>query len=110
LSIVAVGVENLMRGQVDSRWKLTFAFGLVHGFGFAGALQELGIGTGADIVAPLAWFNAGVEAGQLGVAMMAWPLIRRLNARPALRVRLAPVCSVLVVGAGAYWMMERILL
>jgi hydrogenase/urease accessory protein HupE len=111
LSIVAVGVENLVRGQVDSRWKLTFAFGLVHGFGFAGALQELGIGTGGtDIVAPLAWFNAGVEVGQLAVAILVWPLLRRLNARPALRVRLAPVCSLLVIGAGTYWMVERILL
>jgi hydrogenase/urease accessory protein HupE len=111
LSIVAVGIENLVRGQVDSRWKLTFAFGLVHGFGFAGALRELGIGTGgADIVAPLAWFNAGVEAGQLGVAVLVWPLLQRLNARPALRIRLAPVCSLVVAAAGTYWMIERTLL
>jgi len=108
LSIVSVGVENLVRGQVDSRWKLTFAFGLVHGFGFAGALEELGIGAGGtDIVAPLAWFNAGVEVGQLGVAILVWPLLRHLNARPDLRVRLAPVCSLLVVCAGAYWLVER---
>ena len=110
-SIVFVGIENLVRGQLDSRWKLTFAFGLVHGFGFAGALQELGIGTGgADIVAPLAWFNAGVEVGQLGVAILVWPLLQLLNARPALRVRLASVSSLLVVGAGTYWMVERTLL
>ena len=108
LSIISVGVENLVRGQVDSRWKLTFAFGLVHGFGFAGALQELGIGAGGtDIVAPLAWFNAGVEVGQLGVAILVWPLLRHLNARPTVRVRLAPVCSLLVVCAGAYWLVER---
>ena len=111
LSIVFVGIENLVRGQLDSRWKLTFAFGLVHGFGFAGALQEVGIGTGgADIVAPLAWFNAGVEVGQLGVAILVWPLLQLLNARPALRVRLASVSSLLVVGAGTYWMVERTLL
>jgi hydrogenase/urease accessory protein HupE len=108
LSIVSVGVENLVRGQVDSRWKLTFVFGLVHGFGFAGALQEIGIGAGGtDIVAPLAWFNAGVEVGQLAVALLVWPLLRHLNTRPALRVRFAPVCSVLVVCAGAYWLVER---
>jgi hydrogenase/urease accessory protein HupE len=111
LSIVSVGIENLVRGQVDSRWKLTFAFGLVHGFGFAGALQELGIGAGGtDIVAPLGWFNAGVEVGQLGVAILVWPLLRHLNARRAVRVRLAPVCSALVVCAGAYWLVERTLL
>ena len=111
VSIVSVGIENLVRGQVDSRWKLTFAFGLVHGFGFAGALQDLGIGAGGtEIVAPLAWFNAGVEVGQLGVAILAWPLLRHLNARAALRVRLAPVCSWLVVCAGTYWMVERTIL
>jgi hydrogenase/urease accessory protein HupE len=111
VSIVAVGIENLARGQVDSRWKLTFAFGLVHGFGFAGALQELGIGAGgSDVVTPLAWFNAGVEAGQLAVAILAWPLLRHLNARPAVRVRLVPVCSLLVVCAGSYWLVERTVL
>ncbi|WP_157898888.1 HupE/UreJ family protein [Luteitalea pratensis] len=107
-SIVYVGIENLVRARIDSRWKLTFAFGLVHGFGFAAALRELGIGTtGSEIVARLAWFNAGVEIGQLGVAMLWWPLIWQLNARPALRTRLAPLCSLLVIGAGSYWIVER---
>jgi hydrogenase/urease accessory protein HupE len=108
-SIVFVGIENLVRGQMDSRWKLTFAFGLVHGFGFAGALQELGVGTrGMSIAAPLAWFNIGVEAGQIAIAAALWPLIGQLNARPALRLRLVPACSALVVAAGAYWVVERV--
>lgn len=110
-SVVFVGLENLLREEIHSRWKLTFAFGLVHGFGFAGALQELGIGApGVDVVAPLGWFNAGVEAGQIGVAILVWPLIRAVNARPVLRTRLAPGCSLLVVGAGTYWLVERTLL
>src|SRR5262245_37142119 len=82
-SIVFVGVENLYRGQVDSRWKLTFVFGLVHGFGFASALRELGIGTaGTTIAVPLGLFNAGVEVGQIAVAMVLWPVVHQLNARP----------------------------
>ena len=108
-SIVFVGLENLLRGQMDSRWKLTFAFGLVHGFGFAGALQELGVGGGTGIAVPLGLFNAGVEAGQLGVVVLLWPLIRQLNTRPGLRTRLAPACSLLVVAAGTYWILERTL-
>jgi len=109
-SIVFVGVENLYRGQVDSRGKLTFGFGLVHGFGFASALRELGIGTaGTTIAVPLGLFNAGVEVGQIAVAMLLWPVVHQINARPALRVRLAPVCSLAVVAAGAYWMIERTL-
>ncbi|HTI36419.1 MAG TPA: HupE/UreJ family protein [Vicinamibacterales bacterium] len=109
-SIVVVGIENLVRGQVDSRWKLTFAFGLVHGFGFAAALRELGLGSNAfDVAVRLACFNGGVEVGQLGVVALMWPVIRRLNAAPQLRVRLAPACSLLVIGAGGYWMMQRLL-
>ena len=109
-SIVYVGIENLVRARIDARWKLTFAFGLVHGFGFAAALRDLGIGVpGGPIVAPLACFNAGVEVGQLGVVLLVWPLMWQLNARPALRMRLAPVCSFLVVAAGTYWLVERTL-
>jgi hydrogenase/urease accessory protein HupE len=110
-SIVWVGLENLVRRQVDSRWPLTFVFGLVHGLGFARALQDLGIGSsGAGVALPLGCFNLGVETGQIAVAILLWPLIRRLNAGPVLRMRLAPVCSAFVVAAGTYWLVERTLL
>ncbi len=80
-SVVFVGIENLLRGQMDSRWKLTFAFGLVHGFGFAWALRELGVGArSVGVTAPLGWFNAGVEMGQIGVVILLWPIIHHLNA------------------------------
>lgn len=109
-SIVYVGLENLVRHPVDSRWKLTFVFGLIHGFGFAGALQELGIGThGTGVAVPLGSFNVGVEAGQIAVAMALWPLLRLLNSQPAMRARLSPVCSMLVAGAGTYWLAARTL-
>jgi hydrogenase/urease accessory protein HupE len=110
-SVVFVGLENLVRGQIDSRWKLTFAFGLVHGFGFAGALRELGIGApGTSIAAPLGLFNAGVEIGQVTVAILLWPAIQLLKARPVLHHRLVPACSLLVAAAGCYWMVERVFL
>ena len=105
-SIVFVGLENLVRTDVGSRWPLTFAFGLVHGFGFASALQDIGIGSrAAEMLAPLAWFNLGVEAGQIVVAALLWPLARLLSAPTALRWRVA--CSVMIVAAGAYWVIER---
>jgi len=110
VSIVFVGVENLVRTHIGSRWKLTFAFGLVHGLGFAGALQDLAIGEGgAAVAAALAFFNLGVEAGQVVVALVLWPLLQRLNARESIRIRLTPACSVLVVLMGAYWFVERTL-
>jgi hydrogenase/urease accessory protein HupE len=108
-SIIVVGLENLLRSENDSRWKLTFAFGLVHGFGFAGALQELGIGAGGiGIAVPLGAFNAGVEVGQIVVATAIWPFVTRLSQAPLARFQLARVCSLLVVTAGAYWLVTRI--
>jgi hydrogenase/urease accessory protein HupE len=110
VSIVFVGLENLVREQMESRWKLTFAFGLVHGFGFAGALQELGVGgRGMDVVKALGSFNVGVETGQIAVALVLWPLVRRLSTWSVQRFHLAPACSVLVVAAGVYWLVERTL-
>ncbi len=107
-SIVYVGIENLWRREPGARWPLTFAFGLIHGFGFAGALREVGIGAGGlSIAVPLGAFNLGVEAGQLLVAMLLLPIIGRLGAHPATRARLVPVCSCLVIVAGGYWLIER---
>jgi hydrogenase/urease accessory protein HupE len=109
-SIVYVGLENLLRRQPPPRWKLTFGFGLIHGFGFAGALRELGIGSsGIAVALPLGSFNLGVEAGQIAVALVTLPLLRALQAQPVLSTRLTSACSVLVVLAGGYWMIERML-
>jgi len=108
-SIVFVGVENLVRSVQCSRWKLTFGFGLIHGLGFATALRELGIGTdGIGVAAPLVSFNAGVEIGQIAVAMVLVPLFWKLNAWPGPRLPLASAWSLLVVVAGSYWLLERI--
>jgi hypothetical protein len=106
-SIVFVGIENLVRRPADSRWKLTFLFGLVHGFGFAGALTDLGVGSQAGVAVPLGFFNAGVEAGQVLVVLALWPLLRALNGTEAWRGRLAPASSLVVAIAGCYWLFER---
>lgn len=109
-SIVFVGIENLSREQVGSRWRLTFLFGLVHGFGFAGALRDLGVGAQpGGVILPLASFNLGVEAGQLAVVLAVWPLLNALNGVPAWKARLAPATSLGVVAAGCYWLVERIM-
>src|SRR5678816_3954124 len=74
-SIIYVGVENLARGgDAKGRWILTFAFGLIHGFGFASVLRELGVGSnGRGIAVPLVGFNLGVELGQVAIAGLALP-------------------------------------
>ena len=78
---------------------------------FAGALRELGLGSSiTDVAVRLASFNAGVETGQIALALLLWPLSRALTGEAATRLRLAPVCSTLIVGAGAYWLVERTLM
>ncbi|MGE3440984.1 MAG: HupE/UreJ family protein, partial [Blastocatellales bacterium] len=106
-SIIYVGLENIFRREIKRRWVLTFAFGLVHGFGFASALGELGIGTSVEAVAPLLAFNLGVEAGQIAIAALALPLIWKLRQQPGFVIRYVPACSVLIAVAGGYWLIER---
>ncbi|HVF11421.1 MAG TPA: HupE/UreJ family protein [Abditibacteriaceae bacterium] len=113
-SIVFVGLENILRRDpehLQRRWMLTFAFGLVHGCGFASVLRELGIGAnGVAAAIPLLSFNLGVELGQIGVAALVLPLIWQLRQRPVFSARYVPACSLLVTAAGAYWFIERTLL
>ena len=108
-SIAWVGLENLVRRQPHARWLLVFGFGLIHGFGFAGALMELGFGSSAaEVALALVSFNAGVEAGQLAVAAALLPLVWAMQSRPAWHARLLPLCSVMIVIAGGYWLVERL--
>lgn len=117
LSIVFLALELVRRRpQVDDRpsltarypWAIAFAFGLFHGFGFAGALREIGLPEG-EVPAALLAFNLGVEAGQLAVvfAVLAVLGIMRRLALPAL----APGVRVAGYGIGvtaSYWLIERL--
>ncbi|MEO6034548.1 MAG: HupE/UreJ family protein, partial [Verrucomicrobiota bacterium] len=108
-SIVYVGLENIFHhGHPKGRWLLTFAFGLVHGFGFASVLREMDIAKAGSVIVPLVSFNLGVEAGQIAVAAVILPLIWRLKKTPSFAPRWVPVCSILVAAAGAYWFIERV--
>ena len=104
-SIVYVAAENLISTRADHRWAVTFVFGLVHGFGFAGVLREVGLPAG-DVFVPLLAFNLGVELGQVAVVCAVVPILRAsargLGERP---VRLA--VSTAIIAAGLFWMVER---
>jgi hydrogenase/urease accessory protein HupE len=109
-SIVYVGIENIFSRNLDRRWLLTFGFGLVHGFGFASVLRELGIGSGAGGTAiPLVSFNLGVEIGQIAIALIILPAVWKLRAQPTFITKYVPACSVLITLIGAFWLVERIL-
>lgn len=111
-SIVFVGVENLVRrgGAPRGRPALTFAFGLIHGFGFTTVLRDLGVGnSGGGLVGPLFAFNLGVEAGQLVVAAIVLPIIWLLRKNEKFLRFGVPALSALVAAAGLYWLLERTL-
>ena len=64
---------------------------------------------GLAIALPLASFNAGVEMGQIAIAALIVPLFWKLQSEPVSRLQFASVCSTLVVIAGSYWLVERIM-
>jgi len=109
-SIAWIGIENLLGRQRRTRWWIVFGFGLVHGFGFAGALTELGFGSSArDVAVALFSFNAGVELGQLAAAALILPLVGLARSRPAWHARLQPACSVIIAAAGIASLVQRVL-
>ena len=110
LSVALVGLDNLRAGsrRRDRRALLAFAFGLVHGFGFAGVLRELGLPREA-----LGWslfaFNLGVEAGQALIIAAVLPLLALVRASaPRLAPRVIAAGSWGVVLTGGFWFVQRL--
>jgi hydrogenase/urease accessory protein HupE len=114
-SIVYVAVENWFVRDLRRRWRITFVFGLVHGFGFAGVLREYGL-PGEALVPALAAFNVGVELGQLAIVAVVLGLLlgvdrwqRRRGVQPLPDARVALGISAAVGALGLWWLVERLL-
>jgi hydrogenase/urease accessory protein HupE len=110
LSIVYVGVDNLTRREGrDLRAWIALGFGLVHGLGFASVLREMDLPRRA-LGLSLVSFNLGVEIGQLAVVVVVASALATLRARsPWAGQRLAVVGSCVVVAAGSFWFVQRLL-
>jgi HupE/UreJ protein len=104
-TIVYVAVENLWVKDTRHRWWLTFFFGLVHGFGFANVLREMGLPS-VGLVRCLLSFNVGVEFGQLVIATCLLPLAYGLNHWKHGRV-VAMGISILLALFGTAWFIDR---
>jgi hypothetical protein len=109
LTIAYVAAENLfLKEPAGHRWMLTFGFGLIHGFGFAGVLRELGL-PARGLAASLLGFNVGVELGQVCIVGAFFPLTRWLSGRRRRKFKrrlvVAASCAILAFGAG--WFVER---
>jgi hypothetical protein len=106
-SIAWVAVENVLRRAPSARrWITSFAFGLVHGLGFASALTPLAL-PAPRLAAALVGFNLGVEAGQAAVIAAALPIFVWLRARP-IEARARRALSIVVAVIGAAWFVERL--
>jgi hydrogenase/urease accessory protein HupE len=109
LSIVYVGADNLtVRAGRDVRGWIAFAFGLIHGFGFANVLREMDLPPRA-----LGWsllsFNLGVEIGQLAVVIVVASILSAIRSKsPETGRRLAVAGSAVVIAAGTYWFVQRV--
>ena len=109
LSIAYVAFENLtMQRALSRRWAVSFLFGLVHGFGFAGALAEVGL-PASGLASALIGFNLGVEAGQLLIVAALLPVLIWLQ-RFAWEKRLAQVSSGAIMAVGLVLLAERALI
>ena len=108
LSVVLAALNNLFPVVRHGRWIAAFAFGLVHGFGFAGALADLGLPQGA-LALSLAAFNLGVEAGQLAIVAVFLPVAFVLRDTLAYRRFALRGGSLAIVAIAAVWLAERAL-
>ena len=107
LTIFYMALENIVGSNVQWRWIITFAFGLVHGFGFSFALRESLQFAGDHLVTSLLAFNVGVEIGQLAVLIVLLPVLALLF-KHALAEKIGIIIlSVLVAHTGWHWMLER---
>lgn len=105
-SVVAAALNNVFPLFRERRWAMAFAFGLIHGFGFASVLSDLGLPQDALILA-LVGFNIGVEAGQLAIVAAFLPMAYLLRGTLIYRRAVLLGGSLLIAAVAAVWLVER---
>jgi hydrogenase/urease accessory protein HupE len=108
LSIAYVGIENLFVEDASRRWRITFPFGLIHGFGFAGALREIALPR-AQVPVALVPFNLGVEIGQLAVLSVALPFVLTIRRAPWFGDRGVRALSIAIALGGGVLFVARLI-
>jgi HupE / UreJ protein len=107
-SVAIAALNNLWPLFWNRRWRIAFAFGLVHGFGFASALADLGIAAN-DRLLPLLAFNLGVEAGQVAIVTIFVPLAWSLRRWPGYARWCLSGGSWVILALAIFWFVERLL-
>ena len=109
LSIMYVALENIFYPQLKpSRIVVVFIFGLIHGLGFAGALNQMGLPQNAFLLS-LGMFNIGVELGQMTVILVAYYLLaKRYGEKNYYRARIVIPLSLVIASISGFWTIQRI--
>lgn len=112
--LLAYEITRLQRGQISLTarwpWMVAFSFGLLHGFGFASALADIGLPQG-DIPLALFAFNIGVEIGQLifiGLVLAVLACVKRIDLPPVLERHALPAATYAIGSVAAFWFIERL--
>jgi len=100
------GLLRVSNAHTRLRWAIACLFGLVHGLGFSSVLSEQELSS-ADLVRALLGFNVGVEIGQLGLVVLAWPVLRFVQSREH-GALLVDVTSVAGAGLGVFVLLVRV--
>ena len=108
LSVVLAALNNLFPVVGNARWAVAFGFGLIHGFGFANSLADLGLPAGS-LALSLAGFNVGVELGQLAIVAAFLPLAFAVRASWGYRRVLVAGGSFAIVAVASVWLVGRAL-
>lgn len=106
LTVVLGALNNLIPLVRERRWALAFAFGLIHGLGFASVLADLGL-HGWNLALALIGFNVGVEAGQLAIVLVFIPIAYALRETRFYRRAFMPGGAVVIGCLAAYWLAMR---
>ena len=107
LTVLLGALNNLFPLVRERRWAVAFAFGLIHGLGFASVLADLGL-RGWNLALALVGFNAGVEAGQLAMVLIFIPIAYGLRATRFYRRAFMPGGAVAIGALAAYWLTMRV--
>jgi HupE / UreJ protein len=106
-SVVLAALNNVWPLVLGRRWVVAFIFGLIHGFGFASVLADLGLPQDTLVLA-LVGFNLGVEAGQLAIVAVFLPLAFALRRTAFYRRGVLTGGSLLIAALAAVWLAERV--
>jgi len=106
-SIIVAALNNIFPKVTEGRWRIAFAFGLLHGFGFASVLADMGLPPGARALS-LVSFNLGVELGQLAVVLAVMPVAYAIRATTFYRKTVMQWGSSAIATLALVWLVQRV--